>query len=358
MDGLRFVAIGLVVLFHLNGYLMAKLPSEFVTAASTDWLTLAALQGLRGVELFFVISGFILGLPFAAHHLQGRPPVALGTYYVRRLTRLEPPYLVTLFAFVVLHALVGGSSIAAQLPHLAASAVYLHNQIYGSISTVLGVAWSLEIEVQFYVLVPVLTLLFAVTGRWTRRLTMVVVIVTILVLQEMFVPPLGRASLSILGYLQYFLVGFVLVDIYVSDWSEAPTQSWWWDGVSLVGWPLLFVLLQSDLLTHRTLPFAILLLFCAAFRGRASQALVTQPWITAIGGMCYSMYLIHYEVISLIGRFSMRLATGWAYWFDLLVQLTIVGSCVVVVTALYYVILEKPCMRRDWPQRLRARLVG
>src|SRR5437667_40038 len=93
MDGLRFVAIAMVVLFHLNGYLTAKAVSpQYAFTARSDWITQVALVGFRGVELFFVISGFILGLPFAAHHIAGAPRVSLSKYYLRRLTRLEPPY--------------------------------------------------------------------------------------------------------------------------------------------------------------------------------------------------------------------------------------------------------------------------
>src|SRR5882672_5587268 len=56
MDGLRFAAIGMVILFHLNGYLTAKstLP-QYALLAQSDWLARIALVGFRGVELFFVI---------------------------------------------------------------------------------------------------------------------------------------------------------------------------------------------------------------------------------------------------------------------------------------------------------------
>ena len=54
MDGLRFVAVAMVVLFHLNGYLMAKNTFyEHGTVAQPDWLCRTALVGLHGVELFF-----------------------------------------------------------------------------------------------------------------------------------------------------------------------------------------------------------------------------------------------------------------------------------------------------------------
>ncbi|MGH9512920.1 MAG: acyltransferase family protein [Terriglobales bacterium] len=64
IDGLRFFAIGMVILFHVNGYLLAKSSlAGYAAAPHTDWLSQTAFVGFHGVELFFVISGFILGFP-------------------------------------------------------------------------------------------------------------------------------------------------------------------------------------------------------------------------------------------------------------------------------------------------------
>jgi peptidoglycan/LPS O-acetylase OafA/YrhL len=200
MDGLRFAAIGMVVLFHLNGYLLAKSSLHHSRPLPQSWLAQIALVGMRGVELFFVISGFILGLPFAAHHLKNAPRVDLHKYYLRRLTRLEPPYFVTVVLLFVLAIGVQGMTAADLYPHLAASLFYLHNLIYGSASPVIGVAWSLEIEVQFYVVVPLLTFLFAIRKRWLRRLSLVALVLGILSAQSLFLPRSGPGSLSILAY--------------------------------------------------------------------------------------------------------------------------------------------------------------
>src|SRR5438270_4497146 len=353
MDGLRFVAIAMVILFHLNGYLAAKSGASLAPGAQSGWLAQVALVGFRGVELFFVISGFILGLPFAAHYLHHAPPVLLKKYYLRRLTRLEPPYFVTVLALFVLALCIQGKTAAHLYPHLAASLLYLHNLVYGASSPVIGVAWSLEIEVQFYLLVPLLTLMFRIRNRWVRRASLVGLSLALQATQALYFHG-PRLSLSILAYLQFFLVGFFLADLFLTDWREIPSRNLWWDVMSVAGWPVLLVGLHFDRLALWSFPYLVLLLYCAAFRGLITNFFFTNRWITAIGGMCYSIYLIHFEVISLAGRLTRRIAGHQPYWFYLLVQLALVGAAILLICGLYFVLLEKPCMHRDWPQRLRS----
>ena len=358
MDGLRFVAIAMVILFHLNGYLVAKWPSHHSgSLPQSSWLAETALAGFRGVELFFVISGFILALPFAAQYLAGGPGVNLRKYYLRRLTRLEPPYFVTVIILFILALWLQGETPADLIPHLGASLVYLHNLIYAQGSPVIGVAWSLEIEVQFYLLVPLLTVLFAIRSPKFRRALLMAMIATLTASQFCLLRS-ARGALSILNYLQFFLAGFLLADLFVADWKEAPAASAHWDGITLIGWPLMIGILQSESLTHWLFPFMILLLYTAAFRGKLTRKILSNRWIVAIGGMCYSIYLIHYEVISSVGRFTLRIGAGLPYWTYFLIQLTLIGACIVSVCGLYFLLLEKPCMRRDWPQRLRNRWQG
>ncbi len=352
MDGLRFAAIGMVILFHLNGYLTAKSPFYRAAPPNSDWLAQAALVGFHGVELFFVISGFILGLPFAAHYLKRAAPVSLRKYYLRRLTRLEPPYIVALLVLLILAVVAQGAPPASFYPHFAASVFYLHSLIYGTFSPAMGVAWSLEIEVQFYLLVPLLTLLFAIPSRTLRRSSIVILILAALSGQALFLHHSPRASLSILAYVQFFLVGFLLADVFLANWHEAPRRSLAWDLVALTGWPLLFVILHFPLLANWLFPAWIFLLYFAAFRGRLANRFFSNRWIAAIGGMCYSIYLLHYEVISAVGRLTRRLGETAPYCVYLSLQLLLVGAAIVAICGVYFVAIEKPCMRRDWPQRL------
>lgn len=361
MDGLRFIAIGMVVLFHLNAYLIAKTGFYEHGGADHDWLSRTALVSSHGVELFFVISGFILALPFAAHRLTGAPAVNLQKYYLRRLTRLEPPYVITLFLLMFLGFLFSAGSLSTAAPHVAASLFYLHSLIYGAPSTVLGIAWSLEIEVQFYVLVPVLTLLFTFRNSTVRRLVIAGLALVVMAAHAKALPQNPRLALSIAGYLQFFLMGFLLADVFLLDWKSPPKRPGCWDLLALAGWPLLFFSLHSEALTHWLFPLLAFAVYCAAFRGKWTRQILSFHWVTAIGGMCYSIYLIHYAVISAVGRFTKGIGARLPNSLYLLLQLALVGAAIVFVCGAYFRLLERPCMKRDWPQRLwqntRARLI-
>lgn len=346
----------MVVLFHLDGYIAVKSTFyHFHGHAGPDWSASVAALGFNGVELFFAISGFILALPFAAHYFNGSPAVGLKKYYLRRVTRLEPPYIFAVLGLFALGVGLQGKSFTSMGPHLLSSLFYLHNLIYGYGSLVIGVAWSLEVEVQFYLLVPILALIFKVRNRWLRRSILCAFIISVLVAQQIWMGGSMRARISILAFLQFFLTGFLLADIFQDEWKSAPGTSLYWDLIALVGWPALFFVLRSRSLWHWMFPAMILVLYAAAFRGWLCSRLFSLRWVTVIGGMCYSIYLIHHNIISAVAQFSIRFAEGLPYWAYLAIQMVIVGTAVLLVCGSYFVLIEKPCMRRDWPHRLRTR---
>ena len=367
IDGLRFIAIFAVVLFHLAVGLAIKNPARF-GRPQDSLLGAMALNGFRGVELFFVISGFILGLPFAAHALQSKPRVDLRAYLLRRLTRLEPPYVLCMVLLFGLQVLVRHRSAAQLLPHLSAGLAYVHNLVYASENPINNVAWSLEVEVQFYLLAPLLAGLFAIRGKALRRATLVALCVASITLGWLFIEPGQRAYLSILRFGHFFLLGFLLADVYLTDWSGRPRRSWAWDLLSVAGWPLLFLFLsgtaqpqagqapgREPLLTTFGFPLSVFLLYCAAFRGTLSNRLIVNRWITTIGGMCYTIYLLHNPALNMILAGTARFSLTGVYGVDLLVQLVVVTPLLLVPSALYFALIEKPCMRRDWPRRLLER---
>ena len=257
IDGLRFVAIAWVVLMHIYAALEdhGAVPAPYVLDSDLP---------KRGVELFFAISGFILGVPFASARLLNAEKVNLKRYFLRRLTRLEPPYILSLFVWAASQWVTAHRSFSSMLPHLLASCVYLHNLTFGGFKgAVNGVAWSLEIEIQFYLLAPVLAWMFVIHRPGLRRSLLLLLMAAAGVLS---LPVYSSVHLhySIAYYLGFFLAGFLVCDLYVT--REEWLQSYWWDTLALCFWPLIAILGRNT--GHILLPFAIAAVYLAAFRGR------------------------------------------------------------------------------------------
>jgi peptidoglycan/LPS O-acetylase OafA/YrhL len=352
IDGLRFVAIFSVFIYHLAGDVLRHSQASYASTLRSNGLFLVTQVLNIGVSLFFVISGFILSLPFAQTQRDVRRPVSLKKYFWRRVTRLEPPYILCLLLFFVLKIAGSRGTAAGLLPNLGASIFYVHNQVFERPSDIDFVAWSLEIEIQFYMLAPLLASVFAISSKLIRRSVLLAAVLFASSVSAL-VSSHARLQLSLLGYAQYFLVGFLLAEIYLD--SRGGRTSWLWDGLSVAGWCLLlFLLVGNTALSIWFIPWLILLLYIAAFRGPANNLVFTNRWITTIGGMCYSIYLLHNYVIAATGWVTERLSLHDVFAVRLLIQFLLVAPVVLVISALYFRFIERPCMRPNWPQQLAS----
>jgi peptidoglycan/LPS O-acetylase OafA/YrhL len=123
--------------------------------------------------------------------------------------------------------------------------------------------------------------------------------------------------------------------------------------VTLAGWPLLFAL--GDTQIWIVFPLVALLLCAAAFRGTLVNRIFRNPIVTAIGGMCYSIYLFHYVLIPPVLRITKGFQAGSSFDLYMLVQALWLTLVVMLVSSAYFLLVERPCMKKDWPRRvLRA----
>src|SRR6202022_2870038 len=102
-----------------------------------------------GVEIFFVLSGFLIYRPFVSSHLVGTRLDGLRHYAARRLLRIYPAYLVALI-FLKLLGDIDLRGFSALAKH--STLTYLYSRDIGG----LGIAqsWTLVVEVSFYAFVP------------------------------------------------------------------------------------------------------------------------------------------------------------------------------------------------------------
>jgi peptidoglycan/LPS O-acetylase OafA/YrhL len=165
LDGLRGLAILLVMLFHMTllGTLPGSMDLNFHCAFDRLWFNIMEF-GWCGVDLFFVLSGFLItGLLYDA---KGGARY-FSSFYVRRVLRIFPLYyLVVAFSLLVLPHI--HNSKTQKFGHIAGDEIwywtYLSNYIIAKKHFrhgILDVSWTLAIEEQFYLVWPAVVLLLS-----------------------------------------------------------------------------------------------------------------------------------------------------------------------------------------------------
>lgn len=358
IDGLRFLAIISVVIFHLHTHLLRSTPFHLTVNGWSQPIFDFVSNGGFGVNVFFGISGFILAIPFARQHMANGRKVNLKSYYVRRLTRLEPPYIITLTIFLFASSFVLQNSLQSLWPHYMASLAYVHFFIYGTWSVINPVAWSLETEVQFYLLAPLFFMVFSFGSKWIRRtiivLTILIFTVLLFMLQDFYIQ--YHLYKSILAYLPYFAIGVLFADFYLNFLSHNLSQrSYTWDVIGIASTVTMFWLNPNHNIAFSLIDiFCLFLVFISAFKGKLSNYIYTRKAIYITGGMCYTIYLVHYAFISFIMEYTSKIGFSGSLLLNLLLQALIILPLLFLVSSVFFVLFEKPFMHKDWPSRTLA----
>jgi peptidoglycan/LPS O-acetylase OafA/YrhL len=347
VDGLRFLAIFLVVVFHLNGFFTKK-GGALLSGNYDQELNQVLLSWDKGVELFFIISGFILALPFASHALANGKKVSLKFFYLRRLTRLEPPYILTMVILFLVLVLTKTYPFAHLFPSLLASLTYTHNVIFGA-PLIAIVTWSLEVEIQFYIIAPLIGKIYAL-GQYNRRLILAVLIIGFPVMQY-FLP---ANIVTLYSFIQYFLLGFLLADLYVVKGLLPFKTS---NILSVCAGIVLFLMIvlvnnHYQLFGELFFILVVFLFYYLVLFNDFWKRIFSIPVLSTIGGMCYSIYLWHFAIISGFGRFFIRLKFTGYYAIDLVVFSLLMIVPILLISGLFFLYIEKPCMSKNWHKEL------
>jgi peptidoglycan/LPS O-acetylase OafA/YrhL len=352
IDGIRFVAIMLVLLFHAHGYFRGKATMAFADDPNAySWLNTFLSNGDRGVELFFVLSGFILCLPFAHHYVNHGKKVILKRYYLRRVTRLEPPYFIAMTGIFLLQLAMHVNPASELTPSWLASLIYSHSLIYHHTPLLTVVAWSLEIEIQFYVLAPLLFRLLALP-QLPRRVIMAGIIIIMSVLQHLYPP----TFLSIYGFGQYFIAGILLADFYASNAAPVFFNKKWLALAALLCFlAIVYLPIKGETVAPATLfqarlalPFLICVFYYTILKNDVLKKIFSYKFIPIIGGMCYTIYLLHYTIISGLGRFTLGFHLTNYYLPNLFLQIILFMVPILLISSIFYLYIERPFMASKW----------
>ncbi|WP_239952783.1 acyltransferase family protein [Pantoea sp. Z09] len=316
IDGLRAVAILLVVLFHAG---VSALPG-----------------GYAGVDIFFVISGFLIGGILSRDIASGQ--FSFYSFYVRRIRRIAPALMVMLFSllfigYFLLSPLEYGQlakysfGVFLSVPNI----ILLKGSDYFSASADLNpllMSWSLGIEEQFYVALPFVLLLAA----WLRRsMAGLVLLLSLLSLAGcIWLTPQNSSQAFYLLPTRAWELG---AGVMLALWKPQPLSGRWANLFTLAGLALTaycaLTLNKSDAFPGylALLPVLAACLLIAA-RGALSRLVLENAPMRFIGKISYSWYLWHWPLLALaricsdgpisvsqgLGVSALALVVAWLSW--------------------------------------------
>ncbi len=310
IDGLRGIAVLAVVLYH------------FFPALG---------GGFVGVDIFFVVSGFLIG-GILWRELRDRGTIDYRSFLVRRIRRLAPAY----FAMTAVSALV---AYMVLLPYefrefgksLIASVVYLSNVQFfreagyfdiGSESKVLLHTWSLSVEEQFYLVLPALLLVLRKRGHLLVGV-LAVLFTASLIACVVTTPVSATATFFLFPFRAWELILGVLIAIAWTELGMSGRNGAW------VSWLGLALLSASIAVTRPADPFPGLLALLPTVgtaliilnindRNSVNRLLAWQP-LVYVGLISYSLYLWHWPVLTLSSYYRDGFAgpTESSFWLAL-----------------------------------------
>ncbi|HET9614570.1 MAG TPA: acyltransferase [Candidatus Limnocylindrales bacterium] len=331
LDLLRFVAAAMVLVFHYT--FRGAVHGAFVapTFPELDGLT---RYGSFGVNLFFIISGFVILLTVDAGG--GRP----GHFAASRISRLYPAFwaAVTLtFAVTV----VTGASFAVGISDFVRNLGMFPSWIRGAYID--GAYWTLEIELTFYLLMLVY-LIFLRRRLKIEWLLLAWLIVTLPLAPNDLGP--GRLRLGLMvDAAPFFIAGCVCYLVWRGGWTRLRA------GLFAAAWIDVWVVAARNAVDSQAefgTPFSPLIAGAIASIGFVVfLVLVTRPeWFrfggsraTALGALTYPLYLVHQNVGYVVINAVAPIAGRWVA----------LGAAIVVVVTIAIAIhrlVERPLNRR------------
>jgi peptidoglycan/LPS O-acetylase OafA/YrhL len=336
LDGLRGIAIILVLAWH---YLPVVQP----------WL-----PGWMGVDLFFVLSGYLITWRLMATKEQ---PHYFARFYRNRVLRIFPLYYSVVIGFLLsIHFFVRPeylSTVAIYINHWKSFFIFTENWsfiFYGQpLNLSLGPLWSIAVEEQFYLIWPAVILLLPGV-KWKIR-TFLFLILLILLARSIWY--LTHPSAPMLYYNTFFRIDSFVIGALLFQLHDAKIKI----SANLVTWimaGLLAVILFNSLSLKTPVPddpfmmtigYTLLALFFACSLHLAARpeknafsTFLNGKFLRGAGKISYCLYLIHFPIAQVIG--SKTHAYALSHWPDHLILTSYISTTISLVLSISLSVLS------------------
>ena len=329
IQGLRAFAVIAVLIFHINKNL---LPGGFI-----------------GVDMFFVISGYLISGILINKKNEGT--FSFVDFYVSRIKRIIPVYFLCLILTTLITSVIYFPvDVSKFRVGLFWSALFNSNNYFAGLDTYFGATssenpllhtWSLAIEMQFYLYLPVIIVLFS--SKWAKFIILVL-LVLLLGYSTYNIFALNNKDgmyFSLLARSPEFFLGVLL-----NYFNFGVNQSKKTDNVlSIIG---LTLILSSLFLIRESSAFPGLLVLwpcigtCLLLQSKSSflNQFLSQRFFQFIGELSYSIYLWHWPILALY-----RYAEG-KYEINNYFHLLVILIVVLFLSWVSYTYVERPFRRK------------
>jgi len=351
LDGLRAIAILGVLIFH-------ALPS-------------ALRGGFTGVDVFFVLSGYLI-TSVILHDIRGGS-FSMREFYLRRIQRLLPNALLTVLFTLALASVALLPSQAVKVARHGLWTIFNLSNLYiwrsvggywgdSAASVPLLHTWSLAVEEQFYLLFPI-TLLFLSRRRHLFKIT------AFLSFASLAASIYGTGAHPVLTF--YLLptraweplMGAALATYMVSARKDQPLRTFQRSPlIEFSGWAGLAMIACGFFLIGDANRFpgvvaliptigALAVLISVADGGTVPARLLSRPFPVFVGKLSYSLYLWHWPLIVIAREYAYLTDRSQQTW-------TLIGAATgVILSWIAYWAVEQPLRRRGPGRQLRMRAI-
>ncbi len=346
LDSIRGIAALIVVCTHF--WLFLK-PSDFQMQWLFEWTPIQFIaNGHFAVKLFFILSGFVLMLPY----LRFRGGAVYRDFLIKRVCRIYFPFFVSIMVSIVLWSVFYDVRVSVPwdegAKHIDIYDVLGHVFMFGFSDTIKlnPPMWTLIMEMRVALVFPLLVL-FARYASWLS--VPVWVVVSFFVSKVYFSCCEGQglyvaqnaygAFLLTVYYLQYFFAGIFIAlkrGVLVALMRRIPLAFHFFCGFVILLMPLAFLMQSFTVWVVWELCAASYIILCCLSFDRFDRFLSAPPLIL-LGNVSYSLYLIHTPIL---------FAVVYALLPYLSIEATILASVpfIVLGTYLFYRFVEVPSM--------------
>jgi exopolysaccharide production protein ExoZ len=322
---------GIAALFVVFHHALEESLAAVAGARSPDWLTLA---GASGVDIFFVVSGFIM--LYVSYPL-GRVALAPGQFLLKRASRIYPLYWFSCLAVVAICA-VG----FLESKILSPSIVLMSFSLLPTPNALVGVSWTLSYEIYFY-------LIFAATLFWGSpgaSLGVTTTAIVLLLAAAQFAPPGNFSDFLADPIAIEFCFGLMLARLFMLSERRPLVPVYW----SLLGFAALIMapLFVAYPDTHSLIGWSRIIFWglpsifvLAGFLWSGTPRGVVGRFAVWVGDASYAIYLTHIFVMMAYAKLLKSTALSQHTQVPVIPVVVIVSLAVGLIT---HMVVERPLL--------------